>query len=85
MSTRKIELTGNVSAKSMSFVVDENVGTLHTAWYTLLELTDGTEIHVKDESSSIGLMEAKTEYEAIKKGRKYLEKRTMSGGNTNEK
>lgn len=70
----KVEFTGKVGAKSMSFMVDREARKMHTAWYTLVETTDGRMCTVKDESSPVNMMEAETRYKAIKKGKEFLKR-----------
>lgn len=72
--TDKIEFTGKVGARSMSFLIDDNSSELHTAWYTLLETKDGQKLTVKDSSSIVGMMEGETRYRAIKKGKEVLKR-----------
>lgn len=55
-------------------MIDEESKELHTAWYTLVETTDGRKLTVKDTTSPVGIMEAETRYKAIKKGKQFLEK-----------
>ena len=70
----KVEFTGKVGAKTMSFMLDDKSKDLHTAWYTLVETTDGRKLTVKDLSAPVGIMEAETRYKAIKKGKEFLER-----------
>ncbi|WP_303982233.1 hypothetical protein [Niallia circulans] len=58
----------------MSFMLAKDSKDLHTAWYTLVETTDGRKLTVKDSNAPVGMMEAETRYKAIKKGKEFLER-----------
>lgn len=70
----KVEFSGKVEAKQMSFMIDEDKKTLHTAYYVFLETTEGKELTIKDKNSPVGMLEGDTKYKAIKKGKEFLKK-----------
>ena len=70
----EVHFTGKVGAKHMTFLVDEENKTFHSAYFTLVETTDGRKIHIHDDDAPIKMVEGETRYKAVKKGREFLER-----------
>lgn len=68
----KIEFTGKVFAKQMSFLLEDD--TLHTAYYTIIETVTGRRVTIVDKEAPKGMMEAETRYMAVKKGKEFLKR-----------
>lgn len=70
---RKVKFTGKTGAKHMCFMEEDNKS-LHCAYYSMVETTDGQMVTIKDESSPFGLLEDKTRYKAVKKAKEFLDR-----------
>ncbi|MGD1416478.1 hypothetical protein [Bacillus stercoris] len=69
----KVKFTGKVGAKRMNFM-KEGMKELHSAWYSMVETTDGQMVTIIDRSAPFELMEGETRYKAVKKAKEFLER-----------